>query len=148
MRKNMTARITALVVDDEDVHRMNMSRILRAVGLAVLEASSYSDAMAVFDLNLGAVQLLVAELALPDGNACALAVAMRRQKPDLRVLFVGFHVGSEVCKYYGLRLPNLHFLQKPFKESQLTNRVRSVMSTADSTPVLNAPKTLTASRSV
>ena len=62
-----------LVVDDEEPDRHAMSYILRKDSYAVLEAVSYSDAMALFDLNQDAVKLLVADVSPPDGNGCALA---------------------------------------------------------------------------
>src|SRR5438270_12789032 len=93
---------TILVVDDEEFDRTSASRVLQTKGYTVLEAQSYSDAMAVFDMHRNEVSFLVADVSLPDGNGCALAVAMRNEQPDLRVLFVSGHVGAEVCKYYGL----------------------------------------------
>ena len=60
-----------------------------------------------------AVDLLIADISLPDGNGCELAIAMREKKPDLRVLFVSGHVGAEVCRFYGLDVTDLHFLRKP-----------------------------------
>jgi len=142
-----TGETTVLVVDDEDDDRSRIARILTARGYAVLEANCYSDAMAVFDLNAKAVTLLITDLALPDGNGCALAIAMKKQKPDLRVLFISFQVGTEYCKYYGLTLPHLHLLRKPFNASKLVKRVRRVLTEAGTFPQLAIPKTLTSGQS-
>jgi two-component system cell cycle sensor histidine kinase/response regulator CckA len=145
MRKARATGPTVLMVDDEEVDRTAISRILRSQNYTVLEAETYSDAMAVFDLNRHAVKLVVADVCLPDGNGCALAIAMRKQKPDLRVLFVSFHVGAEVCESYGLDLAGLHFLRKPFVETELAARVEEVLKSATPFPRLYAPKTLTSS---
>ena len=133
-----------MVVDDEERDRRAMSRILRKEGYAVLEAVSYSDAMARFDLNREAVKLLVADVSLPDGNGCALAIAIRKQKPSLRVLLMAFEIGAQFCKSYGLRRTGLHFLGKPFDEDTLVNRVRKLFRSRTTFPRL-APKTMSAS---
>jgi len=145
MRKSRGTGATVLVVDDEEVDRIDTKDALRSRGYTVLEADSYGDAMAVFDLNRGAVQLLVADVSLPDGDGCALAIALRKQKPDLRVLFVSFHVGAEVCKGYGLDVDSLHFLGKPFAENELATRVNTVLASDTHFPRLYAPKTRTSS---
>jgi DNA-binding response OmpR family regulator len=87
--------------------------------------------MQIFDANRLVVDLLVADVSLPDGNGCALAIEMRRHRPDLRVLFVSFHVGAEICKYYGIDAPEYQFLKKPFDERALLSRVRRTLGGAD-----------------
>ena len=94
MPRKRACAITVLVVDDEEVDRTKASNALSAEGHRVLDADSYSDAIAVFDMNRDAITFLVADVSLPDGNGCALAIAMRKQKKDLRVLFVSGHVGA------------------------------------------------------
>ena len=145
MRKSRGTGATVLVVDDEEIDRSDTKDALRSHGYTVLEADSYGDGMAVFDLNRDAVELLVADVSLPDGDGCALAIALRRQKPDLRVLFVSFHVGAEVCKAYGLDVDSLHFLGKPFAENELATRVSKVLASDTPFPRLYAPKTRTSS---
>jgi DNA-binding response OmpR family regulator len=143
MRKARDTGATVLVVDDEEVDRTDIRDTLRGHGYTVLEADSYGDGMAVFDLNRDAVELLVADVSLPDGDGCALAIRMKKQKPNLRVLFVSFHVGAEVCKAYGLDVDSLHFLGKPFTENELATRVGKVLASHTPFPRLYAPKTRT-----
>jgi DNA-binding response OmpR family regulator len=134
---------TVLVVDDEQCDRSSASQALLEDGHKVLVAENYSEAMAIFYANIDHITLLVADLALPDGNGCVLAVAMRNQKPDLRVLFISGHVGTEACKYYGLELDDLHLLEKPFQPSEFLNRVRMVLTARNRFPRLVVPKTFT-----
>ena len=104
MPKQRARAITVLVVDDEDIDRARVSNALSAEGYRVLEAEGYSDAMAVFDMNRSAITLLVADVSLPDGNGCSLAISMRNQKEDLRVLFVSGHVERKSPNTTGWKL--------------------------------------------
>jgi two-component system cell cycle sensor histidine kinase/response regulator CckA len=134
-------RVTVLVVDDEELDRRMAADILRSEGYTVLQAENYTEALALFDAHRKQITLVVADIALPDGNGCSLALAMRNQKSDLRVLFVSGHVGAEVCKYYGLEVAAVHFLRKPFTAPELAQRVSAVLSGIEPFPRLFVPKT-------
>src|ERR1041385_5641801 len=129
-----------LVVDDEETDRSDMTSALQREGYTVLHAETYNDAIAVRDANPG-VSFLVTDIALPDGNGCALSTVIRNSNPDLRVLFVSGHVGSEVCRYYGLEVTDLHFLRKPFGAVDLVDRVKQVLKSKVRFPDLYVPKT-------
>src|SRR5437868_14958738 len=103
--------ITVLLVDDEEDDRELAREVLRSGGYTVLEAGSCEQCTAVFQRNQSAVQLLIADISLADGNGCDLALALWKQKPELKVLFVSGHVGAEVCRFYGLEVTDLHFLR-------------------------------------
>jgi len=130
----MANSFRVLVVDDEEVDRNTISRILRKHGYDVLEAEGCRDAMAALELNRNAIDLLVTDISLPDGNGCALAIAVQERKLELRLLLVSGHVGAEVCKFYGLDVTDLHFLRKPFDEVQLLTSVQNVLSAQEPFP--------------
>lgn len=131
---------TILVVDDEETDRLDIVNSLRAEGFHVLEAESYASALAVANSQPG-ISFLVADVALPDGNGCALATAVRQLHPRMQVLFVSGHVGSEVCRYYGLDVSDSHFLRKPFEAADLVARVKQVAKAKGPFPSLYVPRT-------
>src|SRR4030095_9312202 len=92
----------------------------------VIGAGTYSEGLAVCAAVPG-ISFLVADVALPDGNGCALAIAFRQKLPRLKVLFVSGHVGGEACRYYGLDVTDTHFLRKPFVPGDVVARVKEVM---------------------
>lgn len=139
----MANRGTILVIDDEETDRVLIREALRNENFETVEAGSYTEAMAVFDANPG-ISFLVADVSLPDGNGCALAIAARQKNPRLRVLFVSGHVGSEVCRYYGLDVTAKHFLRKPFQAADLVARVEQIMNAAEAFPEMYVPKTWSA----
>jgi DNA-binding response OmpR family regulator len=134
---------TILLVDDEETERATACQILHGEGCTVLEAECCKDALSVFEANRDRIDLLISDIALPDGDGCQLALLMRVGKPDLRVLFVSGNVGAEVCRFYGLNVTDKHFLRKPFRPPELVNAVQRVLRAAAASPRL-VPKTRTA----
>ena len=134
---------TILVVDDEETDRTAILDGLKTEHFRVLGASTYSEALAILSETSG-ISFLVADIALPDGNRCALAIAARQKIPRLKVLFVSGHVGGEACRYYGLDVSDSHFLRKPFTAAELVQRVKEVMASNVAFPELYAPKTRSA----
>jgi DNA-binding response OmpR family regulator len=122
---------TILLVDDEETDRTVVRRILESKGYAVLEADTYQRAWTVFEKNRGSIALLLTDISLPGGNGCELWVGMRKRNPDLKVLFVSGHVGSEVLRFHGLEPSDLHFLGKPFKAGDLLARVTQVLGSPE-----------------
>jgi DNA-binding response OmpR family regulator len=135
MRKNHTI----LVVDDEETDRTSMLNGLEREQFRVIGAGTYNEALAVCASTPG-ISFLVADVALPDGNGCALAIAIRQMLPRVKVLFVSGHVGGEACRYYGLDVTDSHFLRKPFTADQLVARVKEVMGSDVPFPDLYVPK--------
>src|SRR5436309_9076334 len=128
------ATVPIFLVDDEETDREQMRRPLQYEGYTVLEASTYQEALSTFEFNRGSFELLISDISLPGGNGCELAIAMRKQKPDLRVLFVSGYVGAEICPYYSLEVSDEHFLRKPFASADLKSRVKQVLNSPDCFP--------------
>ena len=138
---------TILVVDDEETDREEIRDILHTQDYMVLEAGAYDHALRVFERNRDAVDLLISDISLPAENGCNLAITLREQKADLRVLFISGYVGAEVCRFYGLEVTDEHFLRKPFAPADLLERVSQILGSEASFPKLcepPEPKTRTA----
>src|SRR3954447_14295138 len=108
-----------LIVDDEQSDRELTRDILQQSGHIVLESSSYSEAVDTFHLHSRQIDLLVADVAMPDRNGCELAKHLLTIHPNLGILFVSGFVGAEVCKQYGIPVSDIHFLSKPFVGREL-----------------------------
>ena len=127
---------TILIVDDEDSDLKRSCQVLFREGYTVLEADCCSRAIRVVEDNQDRVDLLVADVSLPDGDACDLALQLRDRQPDLRVLFVSGHVGAELCRFYALDQSGIYFLRKPFTAKQLSESVHQVLNAAEPFPQL------------
>jgi DNA-binding response OmpR family regulator len=136
MNKAENSEKTILLLDDEEADRTSASVILTREGYTVMEADCFKTALSAFQENRDLVDLLVADISLPDGNGCDLAMQIRDLQPDVRVLFISGHVGAEVCRFYGLDVTDLHFLRKPFTAKQLLGSVRRVLRADNAFPRL------------
>jgi DNA-binding response OmpR family regulator len=123
-----------LLVDDEEIDREEVRRTLADEDFRIIEADTYQKALAVFELHRDAIVLLITDISLPGGNGCELAIALRKQKSDLRVLFISGYVGAEIGLYYSLDISDEHFLRKPFTAADLISRVRQILDSADRFP--------------
>ena len=73
------------------------------------------------------VDLLVTDVGLPGGmNGRQLADAARRERPDLKVLFITGYAENAVIGT-GLLAPGMELLTKPFAMSTLGRRIRNMI---------------------
>ena len=114
-----------LAVDDEIADLNLMCNALRAEDYTVFAAASYAEAMQTHRMHQGAIDLLVADVSLPDKNGCQLAGDLLEADPGLKVLFVSGATGTEVFKFS--KLSNVHLLEKPFGGAELLSRVRGIL---------------------
>lgn len=116
-----------LVVDDEPAYLEMMCKALRLEGYKALPASSYLAGLNSFILHKGKIDLLITAVALGDRNGCELAKGILPLRPDLRVLFISAQSGAEVCRYYGMLGPGMHFLEKPFTQDEFIRLVSLIL---------------------
>ena|SRR5260221_9881836 len=135
---------TILVVDDELSDLELVAHVLRRAGHAVLVASDYIQAINVFRDHKERIDLLVADVAIPDQNGCELAKSLLDKKPDLAVLLISGLVGTEVCKHYGIEVTAQHFLSKPLLSHALAGRVDEILRSPHKSPFSAGPKVRTA----
>lgn len=121
-----------LVVEHELADLELMCTALRQAGYKALPASGYLAGLNTFRMHLGEIDLLVAAVALPYNNGCELAQKMLAFEPNLRILFVSATSGAEVCRFYGMLGPGLHFLEKPLQHEEFIRMVRLILEEAAS----------------
>ena len=110
-----------LIVDDEEPIRQLERRILESGGYRVIEASRALEAFALLQKDLQ-VDLVIADLQMPDLGGEEMARRIRRDRPDIRVLYVTGHI-DELMDERSTLWEGEAFLDKPFTAKALLEAV-------------------------
>ena len=122
---------TILLVDDEFTARRRMRGILCRAGYGIIEAGDYPEAFAVYQRRRDEIDMLLVDVSLPGTNGCELAKAALALDPGVKVILMSGQTGAEVCRFYGIPATDVHFLEKPFRESTLLARVKYVLASVE-----------------
>jgi two-component system cell cycle sensor histidine kinase/response regulator CckA len=127
-----TRRATArprrvLLVEDEDMVRKVVSRMLTSRGFEVHAAASGAEAMALFDApDIAEFDLLVTDLMMPDGGGLGVARNLTARMPKLKVLLVS---GYSTSGTEGWEPGRFRFLTKPFGSAELAKTIDELFQT-------------------
>ncbi len=117
---------TILVVEDEEVIRKLVQKVLKANGYTVLVAGTGSDAERVAGAHAGPIHLLMTDVVLPGLNGREVARRLVAQRAGIRVLFLSGYTDDAIV-HHGVLDPGVAFLQKPFSPAVLGRKVREVL---------------------
>jgi two-component system cell cycle sensor histidine kinase/response regulator CckA len=125
-REPIGGTASVLIVEDERQIRTLTRTILERGGYRVLAASTAAEAEALFAREADGIDLLVTDVALPDGNGPALFKRLFEQRPSLRVLYMSGYADETLVDQAALEAAG-GFLQKPFLADGLVRKVREAL---------------------
>jgi DNA-binding NtrC family response regulator len=108
--------VTVLVVDDEELYRRALERILRRVGYQVVTARDASEAMRV--VSSQPLDLVLSDVKMPGINGLELVRQVHELQPDLPCIVVTGY-GSTESSVDALRAGAYWYLEKPFEQGHL-----------------------------
>jgi two-component system cell cycle sensor histidine kinase/response regulator CckA len=112
-----TPRETILVLDDDEMVRRAVVRVLGRLGYTLLQAGTGQDALSVLAAHPGPVHLLITDVRLLGMRGAAVAREVRLARPTIRTLLISG----------GSNYDDNPFLQKPFTPDALASKVRKVL---------------------
>jgi DNA-binding response OmpR family regulator len=116
-----------LLVDDEEPVRGFLRRALEMDGHAVVTAEDGGEGLERLQEEAGAFDLLITDIRMPIMDGIALALAAKRDFPNVTVLLMtGFADQRERAKNLDAIVADV--LTKPFSLSDLRATVRRVLS--------------------
>jgi CheY-like chemotaxis protein len=121
--------VTVLVVDDEEIVRQVITRLLEASGFNFLEAENGMRALEVVSQYDSRIDLILTDLSMPKMGGKELAERLKGTYPDLTVIFMsGFSLSKsgELASEEIAALPN-QFLQKPFRAHELLSAIERAL---------------------
>src|SRR2546429_5884546 len=110
-----------LLVDDEPAIRESFAFALRRDGFEVSQAATLREARAL----AGAVDLLILDLVLPDGNGLEFLRSLRARS-DVPVIVLTSR-DEETDRVVGLEIGADDYVLKPFSPREVAARVRAVL---------------------
>jgi len=117
---------TILLVEDEDMVRDLIFRILEKQGYTVLKAKSGKESLQLIEGYAGQISLLVTDVVMPEMSGPEVARQLQARNPKLRVLYLSGYTDDAVVRH-GILQSDVAFLQKPFTPKLLARKVREVL---------------------
>ncbi len=119
-----------LVAEDEPQLRRLVSTILGRAGYQVTVTGSAEEAWEAFRSASTPFHILLTDIVMPKGSGVELADRVRREAPDLPVLFMTGYPGDALPGE--LELPGAtHLMVKPFTPRELQERLHALLQGAD-----------------
>ena len=116
-----------MLVEDEEAVRLIISTALRRHGYRVLEAATPGAAIALMEQHPERIDLLLSDVVMPEMNGPALAQRLVGMRPSMRVLFISGYA-DVLATQQADASSHINFLSKPFKGSELAEKVRSILA--------------------
>ncbi len=113
-----------LIVEDEDMVRAVAQRALERQGYTVETASDGEEALETIAEGRP-YDLVVSDVVMPNMDGPAMARKLRRQRPDLPILFMSGYAEEQLRE--SIDLDNIGFLPKPFSVQQIAEAVGDVL---------------------
>jgi CheY-like chemotaxis protein len=116
-----------LLVEDSDVVRAVIAKMLEEGGLTVLQASGGEEALALARRGDAPIDLLLTDIVKPEMSGVELVDRLERERPDVRILFMTGNAEEAVVNE-GILGKHRECIGKPFTQEQITTRVRKILS--------------------
>jgi CheY-like chemotaxis protein len=123
---NLKGNETIAVVEDDEVVRTLLARMLREYGYRVLEAADGQAALELLQKASGEVDLVVSDVVMPKMGGQELNQSLSAFGHDIPVLFISGFTGDDVVRR-GLLKSDDPFQEKPFTPELFIERVREML---------------------
>jgi two-component system, cell cycle sensor histidine kinase and response regulator CckA len=102
------------------------TKLLEENGYTVLAASGGDEAMIISEQYSKPIQLLITDVVMPKMSGKQVAENLVAKRSDLKVLFMSGYTDDAIV-HHGVVDSDIAFIQKPFSEVALTEKVRNVL---------------------
>jgi two-component system cell cycle sensor histidine kinase/response regulator CckA len=120
-----------VLVEDEELIRRLLARVLEGAGYDVHTAASGEEAMTLVSKHAGELTLLLTDLVMPGMNGLELARAARELQPELPVLCMSGY-SEETLRDRGSDAGEVGFIEKPFAPGELIDQVTALLRESES----------------
>jgi CheY-like chemotaxis protein len=118
---------TILVVDDEDLLRQAVAKMLRKKGLSVIEASDGYGALDVIRAQKDTIDVVLLDVTLPGASSREVYKEAKRIRPGMPVIVTSAKTEEMAAAWLATSIER--FLRKPFRLGDLLGTIREVLTT-------------------
>jgi PAS domain S-box-containing protein len=121
-----TLRGTVLLVEDDEMVRRVTAGMLESLGLEVLAAATWREALAFVGRADAPIDLLLTDVVMPGMSGKVLSDRIAALRPGLPVVFMSGYT-PDVVIHHGVLEQGLRLIQKPFSRGDLARAVQDAL---------------------
>lgn len=114
---------TVLLAEDDDTVRKLATRVLETAGYTVHAAANGEEAVRLFHANGGNVDVLILDVVMPKMGGSEVLKAIQSDRAQIPFLFISGYAPHGAVS----RVSEEQLLQKPFRSSELLQKIREVL---------------------
>ncbi len=119
--------VTVLVVEDEDLLRQAVVKMLRRAGFEVREASDGSAAIDLLRADGGTIDLMLLDMTMPGSSSSEVVSEAVRARPEIRVILTSAY-SQEMLTPRLMTSQIRGFVRKPVQFADLVKTLRNALS--------------------
>ena len=124
---NQAPALTVLVIDDEEVVLVTVTKMLERLGYAVLAAKSGREVRELLHRNTNKIDMVIMDMVMPDMNPDQVLNGIRDLHPGTKVvLSSGYSLNNDGDKSLINRVEG--FIQKPYQLAELSKFVNATLN--------------------
>jgi DNA-binding NtrC family response regulator len=116
-------RVVILIVEDEDVLRQAVARMLRMNGFEVLEAADGSSAIDLLRAAVDKIEVILLDMTIPGASSAEVVAEAGRTRPDVGVILTSAYSQEMLTTPFSSSQVR-GFIRKPFQLADLVNTLR------------------------
>jgi len=124
-RKISRSHFSILIAEDDDTLRSMIEKVLTLAGYQVTGAPAGDLAFELAKSHPGPIDLLITDVTMPGMTGPELAKEVTRRSPETAVLFISTDPAGVSAADLSRRATS--FMAKPFRPSELVDRVESIL---------------------
>jgi two-component system cell cycle sensor histidine kinase/response regulator CckA len=116
-----------LIVEDEDIVRRMLTRVLGDAGYRTLEARHGEEALRMVTFAYPYIHLVITDVLMPEVDGRVLGHRLRERWPGLPVLYISAYPADDLF-HRGAPTAAAPFLQKPISAQELLTVVQGLLT--------------------
>ena len=117
---------TILVLEDDEMVRVSVCKLLRRLGYKVIEADGAERCCQLAASHLGPIDLFLTDVIMPDMNGKEVYERLAPLRKGLKVLYMSGYA-ADVIVHRGIIDKEVQFIQKPPSIEALSRKIREVI---------------------